>query len=68
MNRMSVLRSFMAPRGSQNRRGFHKFQNIGKLEDFAMAPLKMRDFNCAYESLMVILYYNTYKELPPRLQ
>lgn len=49
------------------RRGYHKFQNLGKLEDFSMQPLKMRDFNCTYESLMVILYLHEVGQLPAKL-
>lgn len=44
-------------RGRSNRFGHHRFGKISVFEEkFSMASLKMRDYNCIYESLMIIIH------------
>lgn len=50
-------------RSSRARFAHHKFQH-SNMDQFSMWPTKMRDYNCVYESLMVIKHMVKYGCLP----
>lgn len=46
--------------------GQHRYSQTD-LEQFAMAPLVMRDFTCIYESLMIIKWHYENNDNPPNI-
>lgn len=53
---ISAEASGFDPMKFAGRVAFHQFSKLGRFESIALSPIRLRDFNCVYESLCVIYH------------
>jgi len=54
--------------GDFQQRAYHQFRKLGEIDKLTLQPLRLRDFNCVYESLCVIYHLNRFGDIPHKVE